>query len=50
MANTKQWKVNVIMPGTGARTEIIEAVNPPEAKRFAEARYPGARIGSVNSY
>ena len=49
MACVKLWKVNVMAPGTGARFEYIEAVNPPEARRFAEARYPGCRIGSVNS-
>ena len=49
MAKTKTWKVNVIYPGTGARFEYIDAVNPPEARMIAESRFGGARIGSINT-
>ncbi len=44
-----QFKVNVITKGAGGRHVIIEAVNRPQAREFAEARYPGCKIGSVNS-
>ena len=30
------------------RIVVVEAVNPPEAKRFAEARYPGFRATAAN--
>ena len=49
MACIKDYRVNVIAPGTGSREVIIEAVNVPEARQFAEARYPGARIGAVRT-
>ncbi len=49
MACIKDYRVNVISPGSGSREVIIEAVNPPEARRFAEARYPGTRIGAVRT-
>ena len=42
------YKVNVITEGAGGRHVMIEAVNRPQAREFAEARYPGCRIGSVN--
>ena len=49
-SNLKTFKVNVMFnDGTGARFEYIEAVNPPQARAIAEARFPAtATIGSVN--
>ena len=49
MACIKEFKVSVISPGSGSRDVIIEAVNVPEARRFAEGRYPGTRIGAVRT-
>jgi hypothetical protein len=47
MSNKKQYKFTV--SGRGYSTEeIIEAVNPREAKRFAEARYPGCKLYGFN--
>ncbi len=42
------YKVNVVTPGAGSRPVMIEAVNRPQAREFAEARYPGCRIAGVN--
>ncbi len=42
------YRVNVITKGAGGQHVMIEAVNRPQAREFAEARYPGCRIGSVN--
>jgi hypothetical protein len=50
MANFKQWEVNVITKGAGGRQVIIEAINIPQARQFAEARYPGCKIGYVRSH
>ena len=49
-SNLKTFKVNVMFnDGTGSRFEFIEAVNPPQARAIAEARFPAtATIGSVN--
>ena len=44
----KTYKVVVIHEGAGTTTEYVEAVNVPEARRFAEARFPGCRLGGVN--
>ena len=44
----RTFKVNVIYPGTGARFEYIEGVNPNEVRMMAESRFGGARIGSIN--
>ena len=49
MACVKDYRVNIISPGSGSREVIIEAVNPPEARRFAEGRYPGARVGAIRT-
>ena len=38
------FKVTVIHKGAGSTKEYIEAVNVPEARRFAEARFPAARL------
>ena len=46
--SVRTFKVNVIFPGTGARTEFIEAVNPNQARNIAESRFGNAKIGSVN--
>ena len=47
MSNRKTYKFTV--SGNGYNyTETIEAVNPPEAKRLAEARYPGCRLYGFN--
>ena len=45
--NLKRYKFTVSDRGSNF-TEIIEAVNPPQAKRFAEARYPGAKLYGFN--
>ena len=42
------FKVTVIHKGAGSTKELIEATNAPEAKRFAEARFPGCKIGGAN--
>ena len=47
MAN-HTFKVNLVSKGEPARQELIEALNPPQAKRFAEARYPGFTATSAN--
>ncbi len=48
MATTrKTFKFTVSGPGYNYQ-ETIEAVNPPEAKRLAEARYPGCKLYGFN--
>lgn len=47
MANRKTFKFTVSGRGYNY-TETIEAVNPPEARRLAEARYPGCRLYGFN--
>ncbi len=42
------YKVNVITKGAGSQVVMVEAVNRPQARDFAEARYPGCRIGGIN--
>ena len=47
MAN-KTFKCNIVFnDGNPAITELIEANNPPQAKKFAEARF-GGRCTSAN--
>ncbi len=47
MATRKTFKFTV--SGSGYNyDEFIEAVNPPEAKRLAEARYPGCKLYGFN--
>ena len=47
MSNKKTFKFTV--SGSGySQTEFIEAVNPREAKRFAEARFPGTKLYGFN--
>ena len=44
----KQYKCNIVFnDGNPAIREIIEANNPPQAKKFAEARF-GGRCTSAN--
>ncbi len=45
--SVKNFKVQVVTPGAGSRTVDIEAINRPQAKTFAEARYPGCRIAGI---
>ena len=48
MAN-KQFKCTVIFNnGNPAQEPIIEANNPPQAREFAEARFPGGRCTAAN--
>jgi len=49
MAQMKKFKVNVVHKGAGSSAEIIEAVNVPEARAFAEARFPGCKIAGINT-
>ena len=45
----KTFKCNIVFNnGTPAKTVLIEATNPPQARDFAEARYPGGRCTSAN--
>ena len=44
----KKFKCQIIFTGQNAQSVIVEAVNPPQAKQFAEARYPGGRCVSAN--
>ena len=48
MACLKTFAVNISIPGTGHRVELLEAVNPIDARRQAEARFPHARVGGIN--
>ena len=48
MAN-KTYRCNVIFKdGNPRQTVMIEANNPPQARAFAEARYPGGKCTSAN--
>ncbi len=47
MSSTKRFKFTVSGKGYST-TEIIEAVNPSEARRFAEARFPGCKLFGFN--
>ena len=47
MSNHKQFKVTLVGGGP-ARQELIEALNPPQAKQFAEARFPGYTATAAN--
>ena len=48
MTTTYRFKVTVEFPGQGiaAQEVIVEAVNPPQAKQFAEARTGGKAWGA----
>ena len=43
-----QFKCQVNPKGAGSYPVIIEAINAPQARQFAEARYPGCKIAGVN--
>ena len=48
MASNKQFKCNIIYgDGNPSEQVIIEANNPPQARKFAEARY-GGKCTSAN--
>ena len=48
MAN-KTYRCNITFKGGNpAQTVFIEANNPPQAREFAEARYPGGTCTSAN--
>ena len=47
MSNKKTFKFTVSGKGYSSE-EIIEAVNPIEARRFAEARFPGCKLYGFN--
>ena len=48
-SRNKKYRCNIIFTGTGrpARREIIEALNPPEAREIAERIY-GGKCTSAN--
>ena len=47
MSTTKEFKFTI--SGKGYVSEdVIRAVNPSEARRFAEARYPGCNLYGFN--
>ena len=46
-SNLKKYKFTVSGKGNQF-TQIIEAVNPPQAREFAEARYPGCKLYGFN--
>ena len=44
MAQMKKWKGHCVGSKTGQQAlhdVIVEAINPPQARQFLEARYPG---------
>ena len=45
----KPWKVKIIGKGCASDEVIIEATNIPQARQFAEARYPGCKIGGIRT-
>lgn len=47
MSNRKMFRVT-LTGGGPARQEIVEALNPPQAKSFAEARFPGYKATAAN--
>jgi len=48
MTTQNRFRVQLVGSGKMAKTVVIEATNPPEAKEFAEARYPGYEACSAN--
>ena len=49
MPRNKQFRCNIVYnDGNPAEQVIIEANNPPQARDFAEARYPGGRCTAAN--
>ena len=48
--STRNFKCCVTFSdGTPAITTIIEATHAPQARQFAEARYPGGKCVSANT-
>ena len=47
MTTTKEFIFNVSDTGS-VYQDVIRAVNPPQARRLAEARYPGCRLSGFN--
>lgn len=45
----RPFRVHIIGKNSQSEHVIIEATNPPQAREFAAARYPGCRIGSVQT-
>lgn len=45
----KPFKVKIIGKGCTSDEVIIEATNIPQARQFAEGRYPGCKIGAIRS-
>lgn len=41
MANMKKFKGHCTGGGQMAIEVVVEAINPPQARKFLEARYPG---------
>lgn len=48
MSRNKTYKVTLTGGGGPARKELIEAINVPQAKSFAEARFPGYKASAAN--
>ena len=46
-SNRKTYEFTVSGSGYNYK-EVIEAVNPPEARRLAEARFPGCKLYGFN--
>ena len=44
----KLYNVTISFPGQGSRKVQIEATNPPQARDFAKARFPGAKVHAAN--
>ena len=44
----KTYNVTISFPGQGSRKVQIDATNPPQAKEFARARFPGAKVHGAN--
>ncbi len=40
-SNLKQFRGHCIGGGQQALEVVVEAINPPQARKFLEARYPG---------
>ena len=52
MASLKRWKGHCTQSTTGQQAlhdVLVEAINPPQARQFLEARYPGFRNYYVSS-
>lgn len=47
--SNKSFNVTLTQQSGPARVETVEARNAPEAKRFAEGRYPGYTARAANT-